>query len=79
MPVPEQEEGLDFREAQGLGERSGSLTRVSTPLLLNYSPLDFMESLSEGDAFNGDALLLSGMALPFTKVSMNANHQWRGW
>lgn len=70
------QEGLDFRDSQGLGERSeGSLSRRrSIPLLLNYSPLDFMESMSEGDAFNGDALLLSGVLGPSSVLSMH--YRW---
>jgi hypothetical protein len=60
-----QEEGLDFREedlGQGLAHRSSSglSRRLSTSLLLNYSPLDFMEALSEGDAFPGDTLPPTG-------------------
>lgn len=53
-----QEEGFEGGEGFGMG-----LTRrMSTPLLLNYSPLDFMEQLSEGDAFSGEPFVYSSGA-----------------
>lgn len=52
-----QEEGVEGRE--GVGMPIGLQRRMSTPLLLNYSPLDFMEQLSEGDAFHGQPFFLS--------------------
>lgn len=36
--------------------------RRSTPLLLNFAPLDFFEGMSEGCAFNGRAITLAGVA-----------------
>ena len=59
-----QEEGRGAEEGGGQEghhhQRRLSLhRRRSTPPLLNYAPLDFMEALSEGRAFNGDAMFLS--------------------
>ncbi|KAK9906401.1 hypothetical protein WJX75_001248 [Coccomyxa subellipsoidea] len=56
-PLLWQEEGLEERERHGLAV--GLQRRMSTPLLLNYSPLDFMEQLSEGGAFSGEPFLYS--------------------
>ncbi len=42
------------------GSWHGLERRRSTPLLLNYAPLDFFEALSEGHAFNGQAITLAG-------------------
>ncbi|BDA46393.1 hypothetical protein COCOBI_08-4860 [Coccomyxa sp. Obi] len=56
-PLLLQEEGFEGREGQGIA--MGLQRRMSTPLLLNYSPLDFMEQLSEGDAFSGQPFFLS--------------------
>ena len=52
-----QEEGLEERDRHGLAV--GLQRRMPTPLLLNYSPLDFMEQLSEGGAFSGEPFLYS--------------------
>ncbi len=59
-----QEEGIEGGE--GMEMPIGLQRRMSTPLLLNYSPLDFMEQLSEGDAFNGQPFFLAspGARLP---------------
>ena len=55
-----QEEGSGLEEQQAT-ERALSLQRRrSIPLLLHYAPLDLMEALSEGGAFNGDHVLLLG-------------------
>ena len=63
-----QEEGRG--EGEEVHQRRLSLhRRRSTPLLLNYTPLDFMEALSEGKAFNGDAMYLSS-ALPWPGTMM---------
>ena len=45
------------------GSRHGLERRRSTPLLLHYAPLDFMEALSEGCAFNGQAITLADSEL----------------
>ena len=65
MSACAQEEG---RAEEGLHRRLSLHRRRSIPLLLNYSPLDFMEALSEGKAFNGDAIYLSS--------AQPANHKW---
>ena len=56
--IATQEEGLG-PEAQ-LARAMSLHRRRSVPLLLNYSPLDIMEALSEGGAFNGDRITLLG-------------------
>ena len=53
-----QEEGEGGTGSQE-GSRHGLERRRSTPLLLHYAPLDFMEALSEGCAFNGQAITLA--------------------
>ena len=53
-----QEEGEAGTGSQE-GSRHGLERRRSTPLLLHYAPLDFMEALSEGCAFNGQAITLT--------------------
>lgn len=68
-----QEEGLEGREMLGLAV--GLQRRMSTPLLLNYSPLDFMEQLSEGDAFSGEPFLYSsGAHFPLLPTLANPLH-----
>ena len=57
-----QEEGEAGTGSQE-GSRHGLERRRSTPLLLHYAPLDFMEALSEGCAFNGQAISLAGSEL----------------
>ena len=57
-----QEEGEAGTGSQE-GSRHGLERRRSTPLLLHYAPLDFMEALSEGCAFNGQAITLADSEL----------------
>ena len=57
-----QEEGEAGAGSQE-GSRHGLERRRSTPLLLHYAPLDFMEALSEGCAFNGQAITLADSEL----------------
>ena len=58
--VGQGEEGVHHGEAMHEGSWHGLERRRSTPLLLNYAPLDFFEALSEGHAFNGQAITLAG-------------------
>ena len=58
--VTQGEEGAYLGGALHEGSWHGLDRRRSTPLLLNYAPLDFFEALSEGHAFNGQAITLAG-------------------
>ena len=49
-----------IHEATQEGSWHGLERRRSTPLLINYAPLDFFEAMSEGHAFNGQAITLAG-------------------
>lgn len=55
-----QEEGVvSLAGVSREGSWHGLDRRRSTPLLLNYAPLDFFEALSEGHAFNGRSIDLT--------------------
>ena len=57
------QEGGEAGSGSQEGSRHGLERRRSTPVLLHYAPLDFMEALSEGCAFNGQAITLTGSEL----------------